>query len=770
MTKIQVRIIIGMTILVVLTWLFANSIPKPLFKPVYSSIVEDQNGVLLSARIARDGQWRFPQSDSLPNKYVQALLTFEDQYFFQHPGVNPLAIGRALWQNIKSQDRVSGASTLSMQTIRMAEGNSKRTTFRKILEMIQAVRLEVAYSKKDILLYYAAHAPFGGNVVGLETASWRYYGRAPDQLSWAETCALAVLPNSPSLIRPGKNEKLFKAKRDRLLKRLQKRKIIDEETYELSKDEPLPLRPKPIPNLAPHLLQKFATEDGEGKRWQSTIQSSLQIELKKLVDTYHQAFHQTEIHNIGLIVVEVESGEVAAYIGNSECPDPSSGSYVDMITAPRSTGSVLKPFLYHEMLKNGLILPHALISDIPTEIAGYAPKNFNETFDGMVPANEALARSLNIPAVRMLRSFGIGRFHSYLQKLGLNDIDKSPDHYGLSLILGGAESNLWDLSNAYLQMARSMGKQKYYRSISHRQVVKKNDQISSQLFQETALWYTLQALLEVNRPLNEEGWEQFNSNSPVAFKTGTSFGHRDAWAIGLTPKYVVGVWVGNADGEGRPELTGLSVAAPILFRTFNKLPSSEWFQQDEQAFVKREICEMSGHLAGKYCENKSHQLMGTWADRTDICPYHKLVFLNKELNKQVHAGCYSTHDMVVKSWFVLPPVQEWYYRQRNPLYRILPPLAAECVVESGEPMEMIYPDRNAKLVVPRELDGSKGYIVFELAHKHPSQKVFWHLNNSYYATTEHQHKLQMQPKLGKHVLNLVDEEGNSLDCPFEIVE
>jgi penicillin-binding protein 1C len=608
------KTIIGFVLLVV----YYFSLPRMLFQEPYSTVIESNDGELLAAKIASDGQWRFPENDSIPDKFKKCIVYYEDEHFRYHPGFNPVAMVKAFQQNQKAGKVVRGGSTLTQQVIRLSRKNKKRTYFEKAIEILLSTRLEFRHSKEKILELYAAHAPFGGNVVGLEMASWRYFGVQAHQLSWAESATLAVLPNAPSLIYPGKNQQKLLRKRNKLLLKLQTEGVIDQLTYNLAVTEPLPQKPYNIPQIAPHLLQRIA-KTNEGKRITTTIDISLQNRINHIAKQYHNQYKQNEVHNLAIIVIDVQNRNIISYVGNAPT-DKDHDKDVDIISAPRSTGSILKPFLYASMLDDGEILPNTLVPDIPTQISGYAPQNFNLTFDGAVPAQRALSRSLNIPAVLMLQDYSVFKFYDVLQKFKLKDINKHPDHYGLSLILGGAESNLWDLCRTYSNLSStvnyfttSKGK---YRSNEFCELNYTNGfetDFGEDSFQKTILgagsiFLTYNAMKEVNRPEGDEAWRFYDSSLELAWKTGTSFGNRDAWAIGTNSRYVVGVWVGNASGEGRPELTGVDYAAPILFDVFNLLPRKPFFKAPLNDLEEAEICTLSGHLAQDDCP-KTTQLI-----------------------------------------------------------------------------------------------------------------------------------------------------------------
>ena len=736
-------------------------LPRHLFHVPYSTVVTDRNEELLGARIASDGQWRFPPRNTTPEKIKECLITFEDKHFYHHWGVNPFAIGRAFYQNVKNKRIVSGGSTLTMQTIRLAR-NESRTFREKLIEMIWATRLEFRASKEEILSMYISHAPFGGNVVGLDAAAWRYFGHSADDLSWAESAMLAVLPNAPAMIHLSKGRKTLLDKRNRLLKQLLEKKTIDSSTYELAISEPLPDEPHALPQIAPYLVSRFYQErNGEYSR--STINKGIQTQVEDLAERWSNEFGRSDIRNLAILVIDIPSNQVVAYCGNVHFDRKQGGNQVDVIQAPRSTGSILKPFLYYAMLQEGSLLPDMLLPDVPVNINGFTPQNFSMQFEGAVPASEALARSLNIPAVTMLQRYGVPKFHSFLQQIGLKTINRSSSHYGLSLILGGAEATLWDVTNAYAMMGRSL-LQLPQRSCSLLLPTSRITE-STDPFQPGAVWQTFDALKEVNRP-EEIDWKSIPSMQTIAWKTGTSYGFRDAWAVGVTPRYAVGVWVGNATGEGKPGLVGAQTAGPVLFDIFNLLPSCSWFTRPAGIFVEAEVCRKSGHLKGRFCDETDTLLVLPAGLRTEACPYHHLVTLSANESQRIYENCANTEPTLRKSWFTLPPVWEWYYKQHHPEYKPLPPFKAGCGEDTFQPMQFIYPPMNARIKLPKQLDGSKGFLTVELAHNNPNATIFWHLDETYQAQTQDFHKISLQPAAGKHSLTAVDGEGNTISTTF----
>ena len=694
-------------------------LPRNLFRDVsYSTVVESAEGELLGARIAADGQWRFPPCDSVPERFATALIQFEDRQFRWHPGVNPVALGRALVQNLKAGHVVSGGSTLTMQVIRLSRGR-ERTLWQKMVEAVLATRLELRCSKRQILTLYASHAPFGGNVVGLEAAAWRYFGRPPEELSWAESATLAVLPNAPSTLHMGKGREELKAKRNRLLGRLLEHGDIDRETYQSAIEEALPGEPLPLPSWAGHYVENAPA----GQRTRTSLRFTLQKAVQAAADRLSDNLAAEGIADLAVVVMDNADGQVVAYVGNASAGRKRPGAQVDIARSPRSTGSILKPFLYEAALAEGVILPHTLLPDIPVNLGGFAPQNFDRQFYGAVPASEALYRSLNVPSVFLLRQYGVPKFHALLQRSGLSTLTRPPEHYGLSLILGGAEARLDEITAAYA------------RTFCHSE---RSEESPGQ--ESLAIWYTLDALQEVNRP-DELDWRLISSVRKAAWKTGTSYGFRDAWAVGMTPRWTIGVWAGNADGHGVPGLTGARTAGPVLFEILNLLPADDgWFEMPDGGAVFSDVCPASGMLATENCPRESLPIPAAGLE-TAPCPYHR------------------------SGEFVLPPAMEWYYKPHHPEYA-----GARKPSSAFKVMAFIYPDSGSTLTLPRQLSGEVEGAVFRVAHHSADATLWWHLDQTYVGETHFIHELRLAPDKGKHTLTVVDGEGNTASIRFTIAE
>ncbi len=731
-----------------------------------STILLDRDGRLLGARIAADEQWRFPATTQTPERFAEALIAAEDKRFRRHPGVDPLAVARAMKLNLAEGRVVSGASTLTMQVIRISRDNPARTLPEKALEAALALRLEASASKDEILAMYAHNAPFGGNTVGVEAASWRYFGRSAADLSWAEAATLAALPNSPGLIHPGRNRDALKLRRDHILATLHDHGVISRTDLDLALLEPLPGEPLPIRRLAPHLLAHARQTAPDTWRFETTLDADLQERATEIVWRHHERLMGLGVANAAVLMVHLPTGEVRAWVGNVPDFTADQGNHVDVVTAPRSTGSLLKPFLYAAMLESGELLPDQLISDVPMRIGGFAPENFDHDYQGALPASAALARSRNVPAAWMLKEHGVERFYTRLTALGMTTLHRPAEDYGLSLILGGAEGTLWDLVSMY----RTLGYSVDHDSDEPMPAVHwlaGDTTTAPQRVDPAAAWFTVEALLEVNRPGVHGAWRSFDSSRRIAWKTGTSMGFRDGLAIGVSPQWAIGVWVGNADGEGRPELTGYTAAAPVLFDLFDMVDTGGWFSEPYESTVSVALCAHSGMRAGPDCTDTVTASIPRAGLRGQACGYCQRIHVHD--GQRVHAQCSEALQPV--SWFVLPPAEEWFYQRRHSDYRKLPQWAAGCTPpeEDRPPLSCVSPRAGATIDVPVELDGQRGRVVFEAAHRQPAATIHWHLDDRYVASTQTLHQVSLSPEPGEHRLTLVDEDGARVSRSFTVV-
>ncbi len=745
-------------------WIFFWPLPFSGRTVPCSFALYDRDGILIGASVAEDGQWRF-EGGKVPYKFEKAIISFEDKRFYFHKGIDFISVFRACVSNIKQKRIVSGGSTITMQTVRILEGNPPRTYMQKIHEAWISVLLELRCSKKQILNLYAANAPFGGNVVGLEAASWRYFHRPPENLTWAESATLAVLPNQPSLVFPGSNREILLKKRDRLLLKLYEEKTISRETLELSLEEALPPKPYPLPSTAPHFLefQKRNEQDLRRKRklrtkFHSTLDGKLQKNVTRILESWSENFSKKGINNAAAIIIETQTGEILAYCGNTGYGGRNSTTgAVDIIRSRRSSGSLLKPFLFAAMLDSGQLLPDQLVPDIPTRIGSYRPDNNVPTYSGAVPAGEALSRSLNIPAVKELQSYGISAFLSYLKECGFTTFDRPADEYGLPLILGGGETTLFEATNAYSSLMKKACLQK-----------------EKAPFSPGAAWLTLEILQNGIRPDDEAMWLNYANSKKIAWKTGTSSGNRDAWAIGTTKEFTVGVWIGNAEGKGSKDLTSVSTSAPVMFDIFSVLPQTSWPYAPESELRKIPTCAESGYLAGPDCQKTKNALKPADAPYGTACPYCRTVTLAPDLKFQAAVedmtGIYGNSMPVQKKFFVLPPMMEYYYTKHSIGYKKLPPFVPWHNSYTDDSFEIMFPQQNANIAVPVEIDGTTGAFLMEATARNSDEELFWDLDGEYIGRTKRIHKMAATPRYGPHTLTVMDSNGSRKTRTFTIVD
>lgn len=617
----------GHAVAVLLFTLWWTALPQPLFRQNCGSLVLDRNERVLDARIAPDDQWRFaPSRATLPETFTTALVHFEDRRFYRHFGFDPLAILRAARDNLREGRIVSGASTISMQVIRLSRSPRPRSWGEKVTELLLAIRLEVQYQKEEILALYANNAPFGGNIVGLEAASWRYFNRSPHELSWAEAALLAVLPNDPARLHMERSRDRLAQKRDRLLDDLVHAGVIGDIEAASAKMEALPVGLVPLERVVPAIASRVGMDGRAGQTVHSSIDRDLQQDINAIAIRQARALAAREVRHLALLVVELSTNEVVAYLGNSPLKDNGlDGGEVDIIRSPRSSGSLFKPFLYAAMQDSGEMLPTELLVDIPLRFGSFSPKNHTRSYLGALPANQALARSLNVPFVKALAEYGVPRFKELLLELGFTSLYRPAEEYGLPLIIGGAETTLWDIAGAFGSLTRMIAGHTSSEGAIQAPILyrDRSPQAARPSPISPAAWYlAIKAMQELERPGIDNAWRRFADDSPIAWKTGTSQGLRDAWAVGMSPDYLVAVWAGNTRGPGTAGLRGAYVAAPVLFDVFRRLGPQKDFVP-VSGLRRIEVSRESGFLpfpGDSDCVTVEATLAAVQSGR--ISPYH----------------------------------------------------------------------------------------------------------------------------------------------------
>jgi len=732
----------------------------------YSTLVTDSNDEVLRAFLNQNQQWHFPlQHDvKIPAKLETAVLTYEDRFFYKHPGINPVAIVRAFWLNIKHKRVKSGGSTITMQLARISQPKA-RTIPHKILEILQALKLEIKYSKKDILRMYLSHAPYGRNIVGYRAASLKYFGKEPQNITWSEAATLAVLPNAPGLIAPGMQQKRLETKRNKLLKRLHDKGLIDAASLELCFLENLPDQVIALPQLAPHLSRKINRQN-PGKQVKTTLDKITQQKAEAVMVRHAEYQQSYGVQNLAVLIASTKSGEIKAYLGSQDYWDNEHNGKVDGVVAPRSTGSTLKPFLYALSMDKGLILPQTKIKDIPTYFAAFTPENASLKFNGLVTCHDALAFSLNVPAVRLLNAFGLHEFYRFLELGKVTTLFRKPDDYGLTLIIGGSEATLFDL----VQLYRGLGNYGQFGNIYWKDGAEESEAVS--LISPAASYLTLEIMNDLKRPGAEFYWNQYENSKQIAWKTGTSFGQRDAWALGVNPDWTVGVWIGNFTGEGNPALTGAGSAGPLLFEIFSSLPDvgmDNWFEAPLNQMDAVEICSVSGYSAGQFCPEVDTVLAPIMKNPLKICPYHKQIFLTDSGSEQVCSLCWEQDEYHSEIILEYPPAIRKQLEARGQDIARIPAHRKTCQASgNNEVLGILYPREDVAIYIPRDLGGVKQRTLLQAAHSESDARVYWYLDNEYLGLTTKKHELAREIGKGLHNLKLIDQDGNSAEVEFQV--
>lgn len=760
------KYIIGASVIILIVWIF---MPLPNNKPAYSKVLYSKEGILLSATISDEQQWCFPMDEDIPEKLTVSIITYEDEYFPYHPGVNPVAILKALVINVKSGKTKRGASTIPMQVMRMKNKHASRNWYNKIKETLGAVKYSLITRDKTILKEWCEIAPFGGNTIGIKAASLRYFGRSVDKLSWAEYALLAVMPNGPSTANLTNNRKSLQQKRDFLLRKLQRKGYFDKSELELYLDEELPVETKAIPQYAYHTLLFLSKQFPDKNIFRSTIPYDIQIRIQELLDRESSFLKMDDIRNIAAVVVDITTNQLVAYQGNVKSED-GKFSYVDVAQSPRSYGSLLKPLLYAHALETAQLLPNEMVADIPTSIGDFQPENFDKKYRGAVPFEEVLIQSLNVPSVRVLNTVGLQSFYDLIKRLDISYLNKGVNHYGLSIILGGGESTLWDLSRIYKGFAQNYGGQPDpFRPVQCLNDIQEADSKNIFSFSSGTMEYLVKAMSDLTRPREEKSWDLFGTDYKIAWKTGTSYGHRDAWAMGFNGKYMVGIWIGNEGGEGRFDLTGISKAAPVMFKVFNALPDNQWFSSPPE-YQKKEvitICAESGKMAGALCKIRHKITTDKTSYKYQPCVYHQEVLISKDgLVLSEDCAPFAKYRDTI---FVLPSYMEYYYKTGHMDYKGIPAHDPLCMPVSGA-CKIIYPYDGLKIFLPRESAQKQNDLVFKAYHRQKDANLFWFIDSEYKTTTsESPHDCIMQLNIGVHKLTITDQWGNRDQIEFEIL-
>ena len=720
---------------------------EKIFEDRYSVSVLDNNGNIIGVYLNKDEQWHLKSTDKIPEKLKRAVMVFEDKNFYSHKGVDFSAVIRAVKDNIFEKRR-TGASTITMQAVKMAQPK-ERSYFNKYLEIVHAFKLEKYYKKDEILKMYLNNAPYGGNIVGYKTASYMYFRKSPKELTWGEAALLAVLPNSPGLMNVEKNREKLIEKRNFLLKKLYKENFIDERQYRISLKEPVPDKRYSFPVIAPHLARRLVNENKDKKIIKSTIDSEIQKKTEKAVKDYSEFLKLSGINNTAVLIINNKNYEVTAYVGSQDFYDFENNGQVDGITAKRSPGSLLKPFLYAKVIDEGIAAPQSKIPDIPLYFSNFSPQNANKKYYGMVEMRDALIKSLNIPFVELLKDYGEDKFFYFLKDI-LNFEDKNPERYGLSLILGTKEFTMEEIGILYSGLAN-------YGNFKNLKYTEESTEEGRQLFTKGASYLTLITMRELERP----GMEKFyREKNPVSWKTGTSHGRRDGWAAGVTPEWTVVVWTGNFTGEGNPNLTGVYTGGNLLFNILKFLPKTEKEFVMPNDLEKIKVDRETGYRL-KYDIPYKEIFYPKDAKPLKVSPYYKKIFVNKN-GEETDSRDESFNEREEKYILLYPlEVVNYFVRENLDVSNIFSEKTAEKTIK------FIYPKNNLKIIVPKDFDGEKSLIVKIANIK--NRELYWYVNKEY-AGKSREKERSFNLKKGNYEITVVSEKGETAKINFQVAE
>jgi penicillin-binding protein 1C len=726
----------------------------------YSTIVTDHNGEVIHAFLTSDEKWRMKtELEEISPLLRKTIIEKEDRYFYAHPGINLLAVGRALVNNILRMRRTSGASTITMQVARLLEPR-RRTWINKGIEMFRALQLEWKYSKSEILQLYLNLVPYGGNIEGVKSASILYFKKDPDHLSLAEITALSIIPNRPSSLVMGRNNDRIIQERNRWLKRFAADKVFTDKEISDALQEPLDASRGRVPKLIPHLAYKLKRTEGPIIR--TNIIMNTQQKTEKLVQDYVRVLSLKNIRNAAVVVIDNQTHNVITYVGSGNFFDTVDAGQVNGAAAIRQPGSTLKPLLYGLCIDEGLMTPKSVITDVAVNYDGYAPENYDKQFNGYVTMEYALEHSLNIPAVKSLRMLGKDDMVQKLARCDFQQIRKDQRKLGLSMVLGGCGATLEELTGLYSIFANEG---KYFRP----NYIKSDRPGSGRSVMSAAATFMInETLSKVNRPDFPLNWQSTGHMPKIAWKTGTSYGRRDAWSIGYNKKYTVGVWVGNFSALGIPELSGANVATPLLFKIFNTLDydsDREWFSIPEDCGI-RMACSETGLLPGDHCTNTVTDYYIPLISSTEKCNNMQEVALSPD-EKMAYCKVCMPAAGYKKKWFkTITPEMQHYFEERKIAYVKIPPHNAAC--------EKIFKEGGPAITSPK--NGSEYFI----SKKNPEplslscytgndvSKVYWYINNQFYKAVDANTKQFFIPQEGPVKISCTDDKGRNRDIWIQV--
>ena len=740
----------------------------------YSTVVMDDKGEVIHAFLTQDQQWRMRTGlTEISPLLRKTIIEKEDKYFYYHPGINPVAMLRALGRNLLHGRRMSGASTITMQVARALEPR-RRTYWNKLVEVFRACQLEWKYNKDQILQLYLNKVPYGGNIQGVKAASLLYFGKNPDHLSLAEITALSVIPNRPSTLVMGRHNDLIVAERNKWLKRWAAAGVFTPREIEDALAEPLTAKRAAVPGLVPQLALKLRKREAgvtgggvigrgvaDGEVIHTTIDLNTQLKIEKLVKDYSRTLTLKNIRNAAVIVLDNRTHRVVTYVGSADFHDTADGGQVNGAMAIREPGSTLKPLLYGLCIDAGLLTPKMTITDVPVNYEGYAPENYDRKFNGYVTMEYALEHSLNIPAVKSLKALGKDVLIRKLTQCGFSQVDKDRNKLGLSLILGGCGATLEELTGMYSIFANEgrWVRPRYTTDDTAGDGRATGD--GQKVLSPAAAFMIDDILSRVNRPDFPVNWQSTVHLPKIAWKTGTSYGRRDAWSIGYNRRYTVGVWVGNFSGVGVPELSGANVATPLLFTIFNTIDYNDdesWFSQPSDCDI-RMVCTETGLPPADFCTHLVTDYFIPLVSPGRKCDNMQEVFVSPDEKISYCRACMPPSGYKKKLYKVIPPEMREYYDVNKIAYVAIPPHNPECekMFREGSPV-VISPAGGSEYLINRK---DPEPLQLRCRVGNDVGKVYWYINDQFYKAADAGTRQFFIPQEGPVKISCTDDKGRN---------
>ena len=725
--------------------------PPPNLKE-YSQVIYAKDSTMLAAYLTSDDKWRLETKvNDITPEMVQAIIHKEDKWFYWHLGFNPISIVRAFVSNVSSGKRISGASTITMQIARLMKP-AKRSYFNKILEIFRAVQLEIYYSKKELLEIYLSNIPMGGNIEGVKAASLLYFNKLPNKLSLSQSVLLTIIPNNPNKNRLDIPNKNIIEKRNNWLLKFKNEKLFSDESISDALEEKVESHRYSMPKIAPHFTQVIKEKSSKSEIFTSLV-PKIQLQSVKLLKDHVKRNRGKGVSNGAVLILDNITNSVVAYCGSSDFYNSNSLGQVNGITSVRSPGSALKPFLYAKGLDDGIITPKSKLLDVPTDFSSYAPENYEREFNGKVTVRYALVNSLNIPAVRLLQKVGFKSLIKLFEKVGFKQIKKQKKSLGLSVILGGCGVTLEELTTAYTVFVNNgaLRKTNYYNNQSSKE--------GKKIFSEEAS-YLISKMLSSTERTESPNLNSYVSKLPnIAWKTGTSYGRRDAWAIGYNKNYTIGVWMGNFDGKGSPYLSGSEMAVPLLFNLFNSIDyqnSANWFQKPF-GVLTRDVCKNSGLIPSVNCTDIISDYYIEDISSNKKCNHIQEIYVSNDETESYCLGCLPENNFKKKAYPYYKPELALWYKKSGVSFRSPPKHNPKCeVMGSKNGLKIISP--SAEFEYHLEKNGNQELMLLATSNT-DVKEIFWYVNKKYFGKTKLGEKLFFQPQNGMNNILCLDDKG-----------